>query len=144
MTQSPQRFKAEFFKTLAHPTRIRILELLRNGEKSVSELQAELDSEGSTVSQQLAILLMKNLVGTVDDPGEKPEGRIGQAVLDDDRLEAAAAVDMAQLDLGHVKRKRSLALGHGPDLIGADEQELRVRVHEPADQPGAGDPVDVG
>ena len=64
MTQSLQSFKAEFFKALAHPTRIRILELLKPGEKSVSELQAELAAEGSTVSQQLAILRMKNLVDT--------------------------------------------------------------------------------
>ncbi|HEX9095121.1 MAG TPA: metalloregulator ArsR/SmtB family transcription factor [Candidatus Dormibacteraeota bacterium] len=64
MNQSLQRFKAEFFKALAHPTRIRILELLRNGEKSVGELQQGIASEGSTVSQQLAILRMKNLVDT--------------------------------------------------------------------------------
>lgn len=64
MNQSLQRFKAEFFKALAHPTRIRILELLRNGEKSVGELQHGIASEGSTVSQQLAILRMKNVVDT--------------------------------------------------------------------------------
>jgi len=64
VNQSLQRFKAEFFKALAHPTRIRILELLRNGEKSVGELQQEIASEGSTVSQQLAILRMKNVVDT--------------------------------------------------------------------------------
>ncbi|HXN03993.1 MAG TPA: metalloregulator ArsR/SmtB family transcription factor [Candidatus Acidoferrum sp.] len=64
MNHSLQSFKAEFFKALAHPTRIRILELLRNGEKSVGELQQEVASEGSTVSQQLAILRMKNVVDT--------------------------------------------------------------------------------
>lgn len=57
-----QRFKSDFFKALAHPTRIRILELLVDGEKSVSELQLGLGSEGAAVSQQLAILRMKNLV----------------------------------------------------------------------------------
>lgn len=57
-------FKAELFKALAHPTRIRILELLRDGEVTVSGLQAGLGAEGSTVSQQLAILRMKNLVET--------------------------------------------------------------------------------
>jgi ArsR family transcriptional regulator len=64
VTQSLQRFKSELFKALAHPTRIRILELLREGEKSVGQLQLELAAEGSTVSQQLAILRMKNLVDT--------------------------------------------------------------------------------
>jgi DNA-binding transcriptional ArsR family regulator len=64
MGESLQGFKAELFKALAHPARIRILELLRNGEKSVSELQLGLGIEGSSVSQQLAILRMKNLVDT--------------------------------------------------------------------------------
>ena len=59
-----QTFKAELFKALSHPTRIRILELLRDGEQSVSQLQLALGPEGSTVSQQLAILRMKNLVDT--------------------------------------------------------------------------------
>jgi len=57
-----QSFKADLFKALSHPTRIRILELLREGEKGVTQLQFELGPEGSTVSQQLAILRMKNLV----------------------------------------------------------------------------------
>lgn len=59
-----QSFKAELFKALSHPTRIRILELLSDGEKGVSQLQLELGPEGSTISQQLAILRMKNLVDT--------------------------------------------------------------------------------
>ena len=64
MAQALQHFKAELFKALAHPTRIRILELLAGGEKSVGELQIALASEGSSISQQLAILRMKNLVDT--------------------------------------------------------------------------------
>jgi DNA-binding transcriptional ArsR family regulator len=64
MGESLQSFKAELFKALAHPARIRILELLRDGEKSVSQLQLGLGIEGSNVSQQLAILRMKNLVDT--------------------------------------------------------------------------------
>jgi len=42
----------------------RILELLRNGEQSVSELQTELEIEASSVSQQLAVLRAKNIVDT--------------------------------------------------------------------------------
>ncbi len=64
MTESLQGFKAGLFKALAHPARIRILELLRKGEKSVTELQLALGTEGSTASQQLAILRMNNLVDT--------------------------------------------------------------------------------
>lgn len=57
-----QSFKAEFFKALAHPIRIRILELLRSHARSVQELQALLDLDQSTVSQQLAVLRAKNIV----------------------------------------------------------------------------------
>jgi len=57
-----QSFKAEFFKALAHPIRIRILEILRVGERSVQELQIRLDVDQSTVSQQLAVLRTKNIV----------------------------------------------------------------------------------
>lgn len=57
-----QRFKAEFFKALGHPTRIRILELLRGGERTVSELQASLGVDGSGVSQQLGVLRSRNIV----------------------------------------------------------------------------------
>jgi ArsR family transcriptional regulator len=56
------RFKAEFFKALAHPGRIKILEALRAGEKTVGELQALLDDEPASASQQLAILRLRNIV----------------------------------------------------------------------------------
>ncbi|WP_134701932.1 helix-turn-helix transcriptional regulator [Ammoniphilus sp. YIM 78166] len=62
-----QQFKADFFKALAHPLRIRILEVLAKGDQQVNELQAILGSEGSAVSQQLSILRAKNIVyGTKD------------------------------------------------------------------------------
>lgn len=57
-----QGFKAELFKALAHPARIRILELLRDGEHTVSELQAALGIDASSVSQQLAVLRARQLV----------------------------------------------------------------------------------
>lgn len=57
-----QSFKADFFKALAHPLRIRLLERLRLGEHSVQELQAALGLDQSTVSQQLAVLRTKNVV----------------------------------------------------------------------------------
>jgi DNA-binding transcriptional ArsR family regulator len=57
-----QGFKADFFKALAHPIRIRLLELLRAHENSVQELQAALGLDQSTVSQQLAVLRAKNVV----------------------------------------------------------------------------------
>lgn len=60
--QSLPAFKADLFKALAHPTRIRILELLRPGEMTVTELQSHLKVESSSVSQQLGILRAKSLV----------------------------------------------------------------------------------
>jgi DNA-binding transcriptional ArsR family regulator len=59
-----QAFKAEFFKALGHPVRIRILEILLAGDRSVQNLQEVLDLDQSTVSQQLAILRAKNIVTT--------------------------------------------------------------------------------
>jgi DNA-binding transcriptional ArsR family regulator len=57
-----QEFKAEFFKALAHPTRIRILEILVRGERTVHELQETLGLDQPSVSQQLAVLRAKNIV----------------------------------------------------------------------------------
>lgn len=57
-----QVFKAEFFRALAHPVRIRILEVLVRGEQSVGEIQQQLRLEQSLVSQQLSILRGKNIV----------------------------------------------------------------------------------
>lgn len=67
MDRSVQQFKAEFFKALAHPMRIRILEVLSQKEQNVNELQTILGSEGSAVSQQLAVLRAKNLVNSVKE-----------------------------------------------------------------------------
>ena len=59
-----QLFKAEFFRALAHPTRIRILEILSVSDRSVQELQEELQIDQPLVSQQLAVLRGKNIVVT--------------------------------------------------------------------------------
>src|SRR5690625_2681391 len=67
MNLEMQQFKAEFFKALSHPLRIRILELLAEGDKNVNEIQQLLGMEGSAVSQQLMVLRTKNIVqGTKD------------------------------------------------------------------------------
>jgi ArsR family transcriptional regulator len=64
VTDSIQAVKAEFFKAMAHPARIRMLELLCDGELSVGELTDELGLEGSHVSQQLGVLRRANLVSS--------------------------------------------------------------------------------
>ncbi len=56
------RFKAGFFKALAHPLRIAVLDLLREGERGVNELSSLLSVEQSALSQQLAVLRNKNIV----------------------------------------------------------------------------------
>ena len=61
-TQELQAFKAAFFKALAHPVRIRILELLVRADRTVQELQEALQVEQPVVSQQLAVLRANNIV----------------------------------------------------------------------------------
>lgn len=54
--------KAEFFRTLGHPTRIRVLELLAQGDRAVHELLDDIGVEPSSLSQQLAVLRRSGLV----------------------------------------------------------------------------------
>jgi ArsR family transcriptional regulator len=54
--------KAELFRTLGHPVRIRVLELLQDGPRQVRELLAEIDVEQSNLSQQLAVLRRAGIV----------------------------------------------------------------------------------
>jgi DNA-binding transcriptional ArsR family regulator len=61
------KLKAEFFKTLGHPARIRVLELLAEQERSVGELLPELSLESSNLSQQLAVLRRAGVVVTRKD-----------------------------------------------------------------------------
>jgi ArsR family transcriptional regulator len=58
------QLKAEFFKTLAHPARIRVLELLVEREQAVGELLPEVGIEPANLSQQLAVLRRAGLVQT--------------------------------------------------------------------------------
>jgi ArsR family transcriptional regulator, arsenate/arsenite/antimonite-responsive transcriptional repressor len=54
--------KAEFFKMLGHPVRVRVLELLQDGPKPVRDLRAEIDVEAPSLSQQLAVLRRSGIV----------------------------------------------------------------------------------
>ncbi|MDJ0344746.1 metalloregulator ArsR/SmtB family transcription factor [Streptomyces sp. H10-C2] len=58
------RLKADFFKTLGHPVRIRVLELLSEREHAVAEMLPEVGVEAAHLSQQLAVLRRANLVVT--------------------------------------------------------------------------------
>lgn len=64
MTTPLYELKAEFFRTLAHPARVRILEVLAGGERSVGELAGEVGLSPAHLSGQLAVLRRAGLVGT--------------------------------------------------------------------------------
>lgn len=62
MTQELRRFKADIFQALGHPTRIAIVETLRNGEKSAGQIIEELEIEQANASQHLTVLRSKQVV----------------------------------------------------------------------------------
>src|SRR5216117_2628604 len=62
MSQELRRFKAEIFQALAHPTRIAIVEKLRNGEMSAGKLIEQLGLEQANASQHFAVLRGKQIV----------------------------------------------------------------------------------
>jgi ArsR family transcriptional regulator len=76
-TDELQRFKAAFFRALAHPLRIRILELLVKGDRTVQELQGAVGVDQPVVSQQLAVLRANNIVS-----GKKEGVSVRYAVRD--------------------------------------------------------------
>lgn len=64
MSRPLYQLKAEFFKTLGHPARIRVLELLSEREHAVAEMLPEVGIEPANLSQQLAVLRRAGLVTT--------------------------------------------------------------------------------
>ncbi|AWI28726.1 metalloregulator ArsR/SmtB family transcription factor [Streptomyces tirandamycinicus] len=59
--------KAEFFRMLGHPVRIRVLELLQNGPVPVRDLLTAIEVEPSNLSQQLAVLRRAGIVVSIRD-----------------------------------------------------------------------------
>ncbi|MGO8672439.1 MAG: ArsR/SmtB family transcription factor [Capsulimonadaceae bacterium] len=57
-----RKFKAAIFQALAHPTRIAIVEMLRDGEVAVARIYEELRIEPANASQHLAVLRSKHVV----------------------------------------------------------------------------------
>lgn len=78
--------KAEMFKALGHPARIRILEILVDGEHSVSELQPLVGIEAPHLSQQLGVLRRAGLVTT-----RKEGTSVIYAIRDDELVTVLAA-----------------------------------------------------
>jgi len=117
MTGSIYMVKAEFFKTLAHPARIRVLELLRDGERSVSELIPDVGLEASHLSQQLGVLRRANLVSgrkegstvfySVNDPRVFQLLEVAKAILTGSLSEAQGLLaELDRLDFGDTSRPK--------------------------------------
>ena len=70
MTVPLYQAKAEFFRTLGHPARIRVLELLSERDHPVHELLGLIDIAPSNLSQQLAVLRLAGLVTQRREAGE--------------------------------------------------------------------------
>ena len=62
MRQRLSNFKSDFFKALAHPLRISILDALRDGELTVYEISQKFSVEPPNASQQLAVLRNKDII----------------------------------------------------------------------------------
>ncbi len=59
--------KAEVLKVLAQPTRLKILECLRNGEKCICEIVPALNGEQSNISRHVSLMQKSHLVTTRKD-----------------------------------------------------------------------------
>ena len=81
--------KANLFRVLGHPARVRILELLREGERSVGSLQADLELDSGGTSQHLAAL---RRIGLVES---RREGTSVYYRVDDERVFELLAVARA-------------------------------------------------
>jgi ArsR family transcriptional regulator len=62
MQDALRRFKAGIFQALAHPTRIAIVELLRDGEVAAGRIFEQLGVEQANASQHLAVLRARGIV----------------------------------------------------------------------------------
>jgi ArsR family transcriptional regulator len=62
MPNDLRTFKASIFQALAHPTRIAIVEVLRNGELPAGAIQERLGVEQANLSQHLAVLRSRQII----------------------------------------------------------------------------------
>jgi ArsR family transcriptional regulator len=74
--------KAEFFRMLGHPVRIRVLELLGDGPRPVRDLLIEIEIEASSLSQQLAVLRRAGIVVSSRDGATVTYALAGPDVAD--------------------------------------------------------------
>ena len=100
--------KADLFRVLGHPTRVRIIELLRDGERSVGSLQGSLGLDSSGTSQHLALLRRHGLVEGRRD-GTTVYYRVTESAVFD-------LLEAARILLGRVLARRRAELD---DLAGS-------------------------
>nr|WP_239106256.1 metalloregulator ArsR/SmtB family transcription factor [Streptomyces sp. SID8014] len=111
------QLKAEFFKTLGHPVRVRVLELLSVREHAVSELLSEIGIEPAHLSQQLAVLRRANLVAprregsavhySLTNPDVAELLRVARTILSGvltDQAELLAGLRASEPDVGPQRR----------------------------------------
>ncbi|MFI7439998.1 ArsR/SmtB family transcription factor [Nonomuraea indica] len=88
--------KAEFFRMLGHPVRIRVLELLQDGPVPVRDLLAAIDVEAPNLSQHLAVLRRSGIVLSTRDGSNVIYQLAGGDVAD--LMRAARRILTAMLD----------------------------------------------
>jgi DNA-binding transcriptional ArsR family regulator len=67
MDEKALELKAEIFKALAQPTRLKILELLRGGEKCICEIVPAINGEQSNISRHISLMQKTHLISTRKD-----------------------------------------------------------------------------
>ncbi|MDO9124516.1 MAG: metalloregulator ArsR/SmtB family transcription factor [Deltaproteobacteria bacterium] len=67
MEERVLEMKAEVLKALAQPTRLKILELLRNGERCICEIVPAVNGEQSNISRHISLMQKSHLVTTRKD-----------------------------------------------------------------------------
>ena len=67
MEEKVLELKAEILKALAQPTRLKILELLRNGERCICEIVPAINGEQSNISRHISLMQKSHLVTTRKD-----------------------------------------------------------------------------
>jgi ArsR family transcriptional regulator len=92
--------KAEFFRTLGHPVRIRVLELLGEGPMVVRDLLGHVEIEASNLSQQLAVLRRAGIVTSTREAGTVRYALAGPDVAD---LMCAARSFLTQILAGQAQ-----------------------------------------
>jgi len=110
LTQPISQIKAELFRALAHPARVRALEILTEGERSVGELQPLVGIELSHLSQQLGVLRRAGLVTT-----RKVGSSVIYTIRDRELVELLATAK--RLLINSLRETNELLAGLGADPV---------------------------